>query len=353
MAVERWMARIVVLAAAVILAGPVDLHPVDASEPVSAAAFPVNAACDLARASEDLAMPHCRDDLEQGCAPCSWDTWQVTADALFLHRRRPAAADLVVSALDETGILNARDFDLGIHAGFDVALTRRLGECFGIEVRYFGIDHWNSLATAPTPPDSLLQVNASPPVFPRAGTGIAATHTSELHNVEINGHYRGNDRWTLLAGFRYVELDEQFTADLIGAAVPFSYRAATRNRLYGGQLGANVVLWDRGEPFTADAFGKAGIFGNAAAQHSSYATDTVSATGDGSPVSLLGELGITGNYRISQRWSATCGYQLLWINRVALATEQVASSNFVFGSGIDAAGDTFYHGAAVGVQYVR
>ncbi|MCL4204797.1 MAG: hypothetical protein KJ000_20150 [Pirellulaceae bacterium] len=61
----------------------------------------------------------------------------------------------------------------------------------------------------------------------------------------------------------------------------------------------------------------------------------------------MGEIGITGRYRISQRWSATVGYQLLWINQVALATEQP------LGSGIDASGDTFYHGAAVGLQYVR
>jgi hypothetical protein len=46
-------------------------------------------------------------------------------------------------------------------------------------------------------------------------------------------------------------------------------------------------------------------------------------------------------------------YQLLWINQVALATEQLASTDFLFSSGIDASGDTFYHGAAVGLQYVR
>jgi hypothetical protein len=50
----------------------------------------------------------------------------------------------------------------------------------------------------------------------------------------------------------------------------------------------------------------------------------------------------------------TVGYQLLWINQVALVgTEQLASTDFVFSSGIDASGDSFYHGAAVGLQYVR
>lgn len=292
---------------------------------------------------------------ECGCHAEPTKTWQVTASALFLHRRDPAAADLVVDAIDGARILNARDFDLGVHTGFDVSLSRQIGDRCAIEGRYFGVDHWNAGITAATEPGRLLQWNTAPPVFVWAGTGIAATHTSELHNVEINGRYRWNDRWALLAGFRYVELDEQFTAELIGADVPFSYRAAARNRLYGGQLGANVVLWDCGGRFTADAVGKAGIFGNAASQHGSYATDivTFSTTGDRSPVSLVGELGITGNYRISQRWSATLGYQLLWINQVVLATEQLASTDFVFGSGVAATGDTFYHGASIGLKYVR
>lgn len=282
-------------------------------------------------------------------------TWQFAASALFLDRRDPASAALVTGAIDGAEILNARDLDLGVHAGFDMSLTRWIGECYGFEARYFGVDQWSATTAASTTPGSLLQWNAAPPVFVWAGTGIEATATSELHNIEVNGRYRWRERWTLLAGFRYVELDERLTADLIGADVPFSYQATTRNRLYGGQLGAILVLWDCGGPFTAEATGKAGIFGNAAAQHSSYATDIAALTAGGNQtaVPFLGEIGITGRYSLSPRWSATFGYQLLWITQVALATEQIAASDFVFGNGIDATGDTFYHGATVGMQYVR
>ena len=287
--------------------------------------------------------PECR------CCAESTDTWQVTASAVFLHRSRPIATDLLVDRTAGTVVLNAGDFDLGVHSGFDVSLARRIGECFGGEARYFGIDQWNVALNRPTTLDNVLEFNALPPLFVPAGSEITASHNSELHNVEINGLYHWCDRWTLLAGFRYLELDEQLRIDSIGADEPFSYQAATRNRLYGGQLGANVVLWDRGGRFTADAIGKAGIFGNAAAQNSSFAFGFANLTDDDNqnPAAFLGEIGITGRYRISQRWSATVGYQLLWINQVALATEQP------LGSGIDASGDTFYHGATVGLQYVR
>jgi hypothetical protein len=44
---------------------------------------------------------------------------------------------------------------------------------------------------------------------------------------------------------------------------------------------------------------------------------------------------------------------MLWIDGVALATDQVAASDFVFARGLDPTGDVFYHGAFGGVQYVR
>ena len=44
-------------------------------------------------------------------------------------------------------------------------------------------------------------------------------------------------------------------------------------------------------------------------------------------------------------------YRLLWVDGVALATDQMAASDFLFASGINATGDAFYHGAFVGLQY--
>jgi hypothetical protein len=297
------------------------------------------------------------DDATPGDCGCNADssaTWRLTTSALFLHRSRPAAADLVRDAFDNTSILQAQDFDLGFHTGLDVSASRRIGERFGIEARYFGIDHWSAATESATTPGSLLLWTTSPGVAVWAGTGIEAAHASELHNVEVNGQYRWCEGWTLLAGFRYVELDERFTANLIDPPVPFTYQAATRNRLYGAQLGTTAVLWDRGGPFTVHGAAKVGIFGNAAAQDSVYRTDfpSLTASGDRSPVAFLGELGVAADYRLSERWSLQLGYQLLWIDQVALATEQIAASNFVTGQGIDATGDTFYHGANVGLQFV-
>ena len=77
------------------------------------------------------------------------------------------------------------------------------------------------------------------------------------------------------------------------------------------------------------------------------------ARGTATPTAFVGEVGLTANYCFTDRLSRRGGYRLLWVDSVALATDQVAVSDFIFGHGIRASGDAFYHGALVGLQYVR
>jgi hypothetical protein len=72
-----------------------------------------------------------------------------------------------------------------------------------------------------------------------------------------------------------------------------------------------------------------------------------------SPTAFLGEIGLTGDCRLTSGWSLRGGYRLLWIDGVALATDQVAASDFVFHRGMAPHGGAFYHGAFAGLQYVR
>lgn len=129
----------------------------------------------------------------------------------------------------------------------------------------------------------------------------------------------------------------------------------THNRLYGVQCGADALLWDRGGPLTVDLIGKAGIYGNRASHDSFYSTGVVTLpAGDkASATAFLGEMSLAATYRLTERVSLTGGYRLLWIDGVALATDQVADSNFVFHRGISVSGDAFYHGAVMGLQYQR
>lgn len=69
----------------------------------------------------------------------------------------------------------------------------------------------------------------------------------------------------MLAGFRYLELDDNFSLHFTEGGVKGVTQDAlvARNQLYGFQLGAQAALWRAG-PWEIDGWVKAGIYGNAA-----------------------------------------------------------------------------------------
>ena len=283
-----------------------------------------------------------------------WDRalWTVTADALFLERRDPAAVVWAFNTANPTQNFDAADFDFGFYTGLDVSVARRVGCDNAIEIRYFGIDDWNATSLTTTTPGDLLRVNAAVPVFTFSGDAISTAYASQLHNAEINGRRQLNDWLSLLAGFRYAELDERATASLVNSAVPFDYESTTRNRLFGFQLGGQATLWDHCGPFRLDAVGKAGIFGNYAAQDSAVSTGLIMlpATGRDDHTAFIGEVGVMGTYQLTDQLALRGGYRLLWIDGVALASDQLSVSDFANNAGFNSSGDVFYHGAFAGLE---
>ena len=65
--------------------------------------------------------------------------------------------------------------------------------------------------------------------------------------------------------------------------------------------------------------------------------------------SFLGELGLNASYQLSRHCSLSGGYEVMWIDNVALAADSVASiqrSDDSFWHG-----GAFYHGALAGVTF--
>jgi hypothetical protein len=325
------------------------LTPARLSDPL-ADASPVSAESD----TEPVAQDFWGQDGES-CECGSLSRWTVDANALYLSRR-VAPVPLINDDATGAGLLSTSSLDLSAHAGMEFGLTRHGDNGNALEMRYAGVDRWDAQTRVPTNAGDLLQINAAIPLFSVAGTAIDASYASEWHSFEFNGrHELCQQRLALLAGFRYVELDEGWSFTLVDGDPPLGLNTSTRNRLYGFQLGGEGVLWDRGGRLSLDGSGKAGVYSNFAAQDSLYGTgDAALAANDAqASTAFLGELGLTGKYRITDRFSARGGYRLLWINGVALAPDQLAASDFFFGRGIDTSGEAFFHGAFVGFEYVR
>ena len=281
--------------------------------------------------------------------------WRFAADALFWQRRQPGAAVLISNTADASQAIRAEELDYGFHTGPRLSVSYELDSGRTLEVSWLGIDSWHTGTTVATTSNALLRVNSAIPVFALAGDEIEATASSSLQNFEINLYRQpwASLRW--LAGFRYLELDEQLAWQLHTPPIPFAYAVTTRNRMYGAQVGAEATLWNRGGPLSLGVLGKVGLYGNAVNHLSQYVTNvTALSAGDSmATLSLVSDIQLSLVYQVTDHWSMRAGYQLLWIEQAALAVDQVAVSDFVFDRGLDAKGDAFYHGAIIGLEYAR
>ena len=80
-----------------------------------------------------------------------------------------------------------------------------------------------------------------------------------------------------------------------------------------------------------------------------HGADTVE---DGGAVaSFVGETGLSGIYQMTEHWALRADYRVMAVSGVALATEQVAVSNFNTGLGYDTGGSVFYHGLFLGLDF--
>jgi hypothetical protein len=258
--------------------------------------------------------------------------------------------------------MNANEFDLGTSAGWDISLMRRhvLGTEWGVEGVYFAVDSWDAargVVNSPAGAVVQFQTPLGNTAFP---ADVSGYYGSALHNVEMNLR-RDLGCWgQFLVGFRYMDLRENgltIVQDILDDPVNHAtYGIEARNHLAGFQIGVDGHLWSRGR-FTVDGLLKAGIYDNDASNGVLITEDVgpgyASAAHD-NHTAFVGDLALTGVYDLNDCWSVRAGYQLLWMEGVALASDQVAASDPSGGTASVATnGSPFYHGAFVGLEFRR
>jgi len=252
--------------------------------------------------------------------------WSVDVGAVFLRRQ----------STDFTG--NFEPFEFGFEAGVDADIRRRIGDGNHLQVRYFGVDSWSD---QPAPLGSSLAFH---------------NYESSLHSTEINLRSQRSDWLTLLGGFRWVELqDNRFFDQNTTNPNSNEIDIVNQNQMYGGQLGTDILLWDRGGPLTVNTELKAGIFSNRA---KSYRERLASPGMQIPPVgtwedrsyqtAFVGDLGINAQYRLTDRLAVRGGYQLMWVEGLSLA--DAYGNRFDGDTTIDTTGGLFYYGATVGLE---
>lgn len=283
--------------------------------------------------------------------------WTATADALFLHRSATRGPQLLSDPQSGNSLLDSSGLGFDYEAGPRLSLIRH-GCALDFELNYFGIDGWRADAEFPNSafPSGVGSL-ALDSAIPFPVTAASFEYTSRLYSAEFNVRRSINDWLTGLAGFRWMELEDNYLAQGTGAilSTPFSESIRSHNHLFGFQIGADATLLGRQDRFQIRGIGKAGIFGNAVGQNTNFSDPsglgTLSADASGSHAGFVGEIGLIGSYQLTKHLTIRGGYQVMWIEGVALAPRQIPNTDLAGGTAnIEGAGGLFCHGANAGLE---
>jgi hypothetical protein len=302
----------------------------------------------------DCCGDNCCGDSCCDLASCCGPTWTARMGVVVLERDRPDSVTLLRNTGNGVRVFDGDWFDFDYEVGPDVSLFRHTSAGNALEVRYFGVYDWEARAGANL--GGSITIPTIPVTIMAPMVNVNALYESSLHSTEVNWRINQNGPVTWLTGFRWIELNDTLdvSATVGGLATQFGWD--TNNHLYGSQIGADVDLWDRGGPLVLEGLIKAGVYGNDA--DNSFFADAnfnpgpaLASRGENNDVAFVGEVSFTTVYQLRNNWALRSGYQMLWVEGVALASDQIAvTSPLSPNSGIDDDSGVFYHGALIGIE---
>jgi hypothetical protein len=270
-----------------------------------------------------------------------------------MHRNRAERDPIMRPVSAGLPVISGHDDPFGWNGDLDITVGYRTDCCNAWEVRYFGDTGAGANASIDfggIPEDFTIATGG-----PFSLLGFSIDYETDLHSIEINQRHTVTDNVTFLSGFRYLEVDEDLTFDLriLGLQVA-QYAWADDNHLFGGQIGTDLALWNSG-PFRFNSVFKGGLYGvesDNAFTNVTIAHATIRNGASDSDVAFVGEIDLLGTYSICRNVALRGGYQLLWIDGVALASDQASATNPGNGGAvIDTNGQLFYQGATVALEF--
>jgi hypothetical protein len=298
---------------------------------------------------------------------------------------------LLIDANTQGALVSRSDLDFDFSPGVHALFGFRLGGCRSVEFSYLGLVDSRASIDFVQPNQNIDvtlpgELGIASNVF-HDGVRVRMDYLSRLQSAEMNFAFccssgcsdcgsadcgtAGCETATCgpatcgpatsrewFVGFRYLSLREDLRISGVRTVRTLDetgfYDTTSRNDLFGAQLGGRIrrcrgrVSWE--------ATGKAGIFGNSAGQEQVFVDypgfllrPTTGA--NGGSVAFVGELNLTGIYQINETWGLRLGYNLMWIEGVALAPSQ---TDFSFsptsGTALNTGGGLFLHGVNVGLE---
>ena len=304
-----------------------------------------------------------------GCCTPRWYDLHVE----WLYWTRDNSSDLALASEGILGpvVLNTADLDFQEQSGVRVTGAYLIGPASALEATYFGTANWADSETV-TSNDNLYSVfggfgadtfDAFPEVAQSQLASVAVS--TELDNGELNLRHRAVSANCLvhssfLVGARYLRLRDDmiyFTqTDTIDYQGTLDYGVKADNDLVGAQVGSDLYLCITPR-LKVGAEIEAGVYGNRSSQRTIIDCTSCDAVivekASETDVAFIGEAGAMGLFRLTPKTTLRGGYQVLYIDGVALASDNFRSDTPLGGRTpmIDNSSNLLFHGLNVGCEF--
>jgi hypothetical protein len=275
----------------------------------------------------------------------------VKCDALMLRRSNPGGSLTLVQTQDPvTGaplnsVLTTGSIQLKNEVGQRFTLGISQTERANIEVTYWS---WlNSIGTTGVVGNHNLEIGA-PPGFigntpPLAGftnspfvnaSQFTTANSTTIWSAEAN--YLATsvfDKFIFLGGFRAIQLHDHFSLSAFNQPTASQgvglFDLPIRNEMYGGQLG--FIFRQNFDLLTFEITSKSGCY-NDHANMRSYVAGTISGVTRDMSVSsnaaaFVQEFSMNATYSFTSAFAIRLGYQIMWFDNMALATNNIDLTN--------------------------
>ena len=317
---------------------------------------------------------------EGGLAAPRW--FDIRAEAVNFRREHISRrVDYSSNGLNGDIVLSTENLTFDPQWGYRLVAALQVGAGSNLEFNYLGGANWSSRATYQSDTNGLFSSLSNFGLDPFLGFG--ETDNAHWHSIAYSSNFNSYElnlrrRWqgrsdrlqgSWLGGLRYFQLTEDFDYKT-RSAVPtpgayMDYSVGTNNSLTGFQIGGDAWLALLPGMHIGSEL-KAGVFGNHANQitriyASSIANGLMERT-KSDDVALIAEWSFAMTYRINYHWTVRAGYDLLYLDGVALATEnfnsgppQLTTQSPVVRDRVpffNDNGSAFYHGWTFGAEWL-
>jgi len=331
--------------------------------------------------------------------------WTISARCIYMQLSTPTSQVLIIfpsgkpnlSAANLADFARNPDFSGGsilsdasqlhfeFQPGAEFALVRRISDDWKLEARSVQIEGLAKRQglNVTAPPVNLNDMgpniggygtNPRTIFYAAPGTAFDLFYKSGMLSVECMLWRRLNDSLRIGGGFRWIEFyDDISIYGFFGGSelerrfppVASTLEFDAKNDLYGLQIAGEGRLWPR-QRLNIEAIVRAGIYGNAARQSSLFDQQIVhirgAASASGSALAFGGDLNVVANLKLSNRFSLQGGYNLMWLQGLALGSHQVSNTSALNTSAgestmtgqtrLDTGGGIFAHGPTFGLKFL-